>query len=329
MTKSVAIIGAGLIGQAWAIVFARAGWSVRLWDEREETLPKAIATIESLVSTLETYKLIERPSDVLSRIAAASSMANAVEQVQYVQENVSEDVSAKRKVFAQLDSLVDPSVVLASSTSGIPTSSFSEDLRGRARCLVAHPANPPYLLPVVEISGAPWTSPEAIAEAEQLMRTVGQRPIVVKKEIEGFILNRLQAAVLREAFRLVQGGYVDAEGLDATFREGLGLRWSFMGPFETIDLNAPGGLSDYCARYGELYRRISEKQTSLEKWPQEFVEQLHAERRVQVREEDLVARRLWRDRRLMALAAHKKTQDEAENAPMQSGDPTYAELKSR
>jgi 3-hydroxyacyl-CoA dehydrogenase len=271
---------------------------------------------------LETYKLIERTSDVISRIAAASSMANAVEQVQYVQENVAEDVSAKRKVFAHLDSLVDPSVVLASSTSGIPTSSFAEDLHGRARCLVAHPANPPYLLPVVEISGAPWTSPEAIAETEQLMRTVGQRPIVVKKEIEGFILNRLQAAVLREAFRLVQGGFVDAEGLDTTFREGLGLRWSFMGPFETIDLNAPGGLSDYCARYGELYRRISEEQTSSEKWPQEFVEQLHAERRVQVREEDLVARRLWRDRRLMALAAHKKMQDEAENAPMQSGDPT-------
>ena len=328
MTKSVAIIGAGLIGQAWAIVFARAGWSVRLWDEREETLPKAIETIESLVSTLETYKLIERTSDVLSRVTAASSMANAVEHVQYVQENVAEDVSVKRKVFAQLDSLVDPSVVLASSTSGIPTSAFSEDLPGRARCLVAHPANPPYLLPVVEISGAPWTSPEAIAEAEQLMRTVGQRPIVVQKEIEGFVLNRLQAAVLREAFRLVQGGYVDAEGLDTTFREGLGLRWSFMGPFETIDLNAPRGLSDYCGRYGELYRRISEKQASSEEWPQELVEQLHAERRAQVRDEDLAARRLWRDRRLMALAAHKKTQDEAENAPMQSGEP-YAEQGSR
>lgn len=318
MTRSkVAIVGAGLIGQSWAIVFARAGWSVRLWDEQADKLPEAIRTIASLVGTLETYRLVDDGSALLGRIEPADSMQHAVEAAAYVQESTAEDVSVKRKVFAHLDALVDRDVLIGSSTSGIPASVFSQGLAGQARCLVAHPANPPYLLPVVEISGAPWTSGGAIARAEQLMRDVGQRPVIVRKEIEGFILNRLQGAVLREAFRLVEAGYVDAEGLDTTFREGLGLRWSFIGPFETIDLNAPHGLADYCTRYGDLYRRISEEQASTGRWPQELVDRLHQEMRMRVGEEELLSRRLWRDRRLMALAAHKKHQEDLER---RSGD---------
>lgn len=305
----VGVIGAGLIGQAWAIVFARAGCEVRLWDARPEMLVKASRSIEELVAMLAEYRLVDSSAELLGRVDAASSMAAAIEGVDYVQENVAEDAEVKRDVFAKLDALVDPNVVLASSTSGIPASVFSSDLRGRGRCLVAHPANPPYLLPVVEICGAPWTSPAAIERTAQFMRAVGQQPVVVEKEIEGFVLNRLQGAVLREAFRLVQGGYVDADGLDITFREGLGLRWSFMGPFETIDLNAPGGLSDYCARYGELYRRIAEQQVSTDSWSDDLVVKLHAAQRLRVPADELEGRRLWRDRRLMGLAAHKKTQE--------------------
>lgn len=305
----VGVIGAGLIGQAWAIVFARAGCEVRLWDARPEMLVKATRSIEELVAMLAEYRLVDSSAELLGRVDAASSMAAAIDGVDYVQENVAEDAEVKRDVFAKLDALVDPNVVLASSTSGIPASVFSRDLRGRGRCLVAHPANPPYLLPVVEICGAPWTSPAAIERTEQFMRSVGQQPVVVQKEIEGFVLNRLQGAMLREAFRLVQGGYVDADGLDITIREGLGLRWSFMGPFETIDLNAPGGLSDYCARYGELYRRIAEQQVSTDSWSDDLVVKLHAEQRLRVPAGELEGRRVWRDRRLMGLAAHKKTQE--------------------
>lgn len=304
--NAVAIVGAGLIGQAWAIVFARAGWRVTLWDGQAQVVPEALRTIGALVATLQEFGLVADAAAVGERISAAGTLADAVAGVRYVQENVAEDLAVKRAVFAQLDALVDPQVPIGSSTSGIPASAWSAQLPGRHRCLVAHPANPPYLLPVVELAGAPWTAAAVLAAVDGLMREVGQRPVLVRREIEGFILNRLQGAVLREAFRLVEQGYVDADGLDTTFRDGLGLRWSFMGPLETIDLNAPGGLRDYCARYGELYRRIAETQGGTDPWPAELIERLHAQRRSQVSGADLGAQRVWRDRRLMALAAHKK-----------------------
>src|SRR5262249_20259952 len=151
---------------------------------------------------------------------------------------------------AELDRLAAPDAILASSTSTIVASRFTEKLKGRSRCLVAHPVNPPHLVPLVELVGAPWTSPKVIAKAKALYQAVGQVAIVVKKEVDGFILNRLQAVLLAEAFRLVEGGYVTPQDLDKTLKDGLGLRWSFMGPFETIELNAPGGIPDYCGRYG-------------------------------------------------------------------------------
>ena len=132
--------------------------------------------------------------------------------------------------------------MLASSTSAIPASQFTEALPGCARCLVAHPVNPPHLVPIVELCGAPWTTPPVIERAKRIYAEVGQVPIVVNREIDGFILNRLQGALLSEAMRLVGEGYVSPADLDKTVRDGLGLRWSFMGPLATIELNAPAGL---------------------------------------------------------------------------------------
>ncbi len=132
--------------------------------------------------------------------------------------------------------------LLVSSTSAIVASRFTEKLPGRARCLVGHPVNPPHLVPLVELCGAPWTSPEAIDRARAIYREIGQVPVTINREINGFVLNRLQGALLAEAFRLVGEGYISAEDLDHTVKDGLGLRWSFLGPFETIELNAPGGI---------------------------------------------------------------------------------------
>jgi 3-hydroxyacyl-CoA dehydrogenase len=131
-------------------------------------------------------------------------------------------------------------------------------------------------------------------------------PITVKREIDGFILNRLQHAVLNEAFRLIASGYVSAEDLDLTMTDGLALRWSFMGPIETIDLNAPGGVADYMARYGETIRRVGRDIAQSGDWPDEVAAQMDAERRSAVPRETLDAAQTWRDRRLMARAVHKK-----------------------
>jgi 3-hydroxyacyl-CoA dehydrogenase len=229
----------------------------------------------------------------------------------YVQENIGENLAAKKTLFGEIDALAAPDAILASSTSGIPASQWSEGLAGRARCLVAHPVNPPHLVPLVELAPAPWTATDVVVRARALHEAVGQVPIVVRKEIEGFILNRLQGALLAEAFRLYADGYVSADDIDKTVRDGLGLRWSFMGPFETIDLNAPGGVVDYCARYGALYHAMAQQQTPRD-WDDALVRQIERERRELLPATELPARAAWRDRRLMQLIAHKRkaaTQD--------------------
>jgi L-gulonate 3-dehydrogenase len=197
--------------------------------------------------------------------------------------------------------------VLASSTSGIPASEFTGNLPGRGRCLVAHPVNPPYLVPLVELVGAPWTDPATVARTRALMDRVGQVPVTAHKETRGFVLNRLQAALVAEAFRMVRDGVMSVEDVDRCVRDGLGLRWSFMGPFETIDLNAPGGVADYVERFGPLLGAITEEQTPYG-FDAETVERVAADRRAALELGRIEERSAWRDRRLMALAAHKRGQ---------------------
>ncbi len=304
---NIAIVGSGLIGQAWAIVFARGAHAVKVWDGVPDAVDNALRLIASQVADLKAAELIDDPKALMGRISGCRTLEEVLAGAEYVQESILERVEMKKEIFARMDRIASPTAVLASSTSSIPVSAFTEDLPGRARCVIAHPVNPPYLVPVVEICGAPWTDEDVVQRTLDVMQSVGQKPVKIHREIEGFILNRLQGALLREAFKLVEQGYVDAEGLDVTIRDGLGLRWSFMGPFETIDLNAPDGLADYAHRFGGVYQSIAKGQTSTEPWSEALIAKLEGERRKVLPKEQLLARRLWRDRRLMALAAHKKT----------------------
>ena len=223
-----------------------------------------------------------------------------------MQENTPENLESKQRVFAELDELADPGTVLASSTSALLPSKFTESLAGRARCVVVHPINPPYLVPAVEIVPAPWTDPAVVERTRALMVAAGQAPIVMKREIDGFVMNRLQGALLEEAFRLVADGYASVEDVDIGLREGLALRWSFMGPFETMDLNAPAGVRDYVERYEGLYEGLYETMQRRVEWGGEVIETVEGERRELLPADELQQRQLWRDRRLMALAAHKR-----------------------
>ena len=307
---TIAVIGAGLIGRAWSIVFARAGFDVALWDPAPAAVPAACGFIAARLPELHAAGLLaETAETVLARVRPAATLAAALVRADHVQENGPERVADKAALFAELDRLAPPGAVLASSTSGIPASAFTATLAGRARCLVAHPVNPPYLIPLVELCPTPWTDPTTLARTRDLMRRAGQAPVTVAKEVAGFALNRLQGALLAEAFRLVADGVISPEDLDATVKHGLGTRWSFMGPFETIDLNAPGGLADYCARYGVLFAQMQQEMTPMA-WDAALVARLHAARREALAEPDVPARHAWRDRRLMALAAHKADQPE-------------------
>jgi L-gulonate 3-dehydrogenase len=304
--ESIAIIGAGLIGSAWSTVFARAGLPVTLYDVNPEALQAALATIERNLAKLHAAGLIsETPADVLARVSTATTLKNALEGATFVQENVRETVDAKKEIFAAMDALAAPGTILASSTSGIPASSFTAELEGRARCLVGHPINPPSIVPLVELVPAPWTDPAVVERARALYERAGQVPIVVQREIQGFIVNRLQGALLSEAFRLVEDGYVSSADVDKAVKDGLGLRWSFMGPFETIDLNAPGGIRDYCGRYGSLYYDIA-MQAEPRVWNDALLDKLERERQQELPVSRRQARQEWRDQRLMSLVAHKQ-----------------------
>lgn len=302
----IAVVGAGLIGRAWAIVFARAGFDVALWDGDKDALAASLSTIRNRLDDLARIGLVADPGEAHRRISPEPLLPAALSGAAYVQENLPEVVETKRAIYAELDRLAPHDAILASSTSSIPASVFTESLKGRARCLVAHPVNPPYLIPVVELCGAPWTAPEAIARARALMEQAGQVPVTVQRELRGFILNRLQGALLNEAFRLVEDGYVTPDDLDKTIAHGLGLRWSFMGPFETIDLNAPGGVRDYCERYGALYYDLARQQAD-PRWWTGVLDRIETERSKVLPRNELAERQAWRDRRLMALAAHKQT----------------------
>jgi len=309
--RRAAIIGTGLIGQGWAIVFARMGWEVRLHDVNAAMLAEARGLILQQLRELETQGLLKDAEAIGGRVHVAGSLADALRGASYIQENSPENVEIKRALFAELDAAAEPDAIIGSSTSSIPASEFTGHLAGRHRCLVAHPVNPPYLIPVVELCPAPWTSPQAVEFARAVMAGIGQKPVLVRREIEGFILNRLQGALLHEAFRLASAGIASAEDIDTTVKDGLGLRWSFMGPFETIDLNAPGGIADYCARYGGLYQSIGATQGEPAAWDGALVDALAEERRGLLPREDLAKRRFWRDEKLMRLMRHK--QDNGDN----------------
>jgi 3-hydroxyacyl-CoA dehydrogenase len=305
---SVAIVGAGLIGRSWAIVFARAGWEVRITDPDVNTLESAPGRVLDGLRELAAHGLAAEPERAAERVVAVASLAQAVDGVDLVQENGPEAVEFKRVIFAELDRLAPEAAILASSTSAIVASAFTDELPGRARCLVAHPVNPPHLVPLVELCGAPWTTQETIRRARTIYESVEQVPITVNREVEGFVLNRLQGALLAEAFRLVGEGVVSPQDLDKALKDGLGLRWSFLGPFETIELNAPGGVADYCRRYSGFYRRLAAAPPSPQVWDEENVNRV-LEAWDQAFDSDRISSRsVWRDRRLAALQAHKRSQ---------------------
>jgi L-gulonate 3-dehydrogenase len=302
----VAIIGAGLIGRGWAVAFARAGCEVRIYYRKKADIPAAREWFADTLADLASSGLFSGDTRaVLDRIQCVDSLAQAVDGAGFVQECLPEVLEVKRAMFADLERLAPPDAILASSTSALPASHFTEALTTRSRCVVAHPANPPHLLPVVEIVPAPWTSDETIERTRQLLTAIGQVPILVRREVPGFVLNRLQAALIAEAWRLREDEVASSEDIDKAVRDGLGLRWAFMGPFETIDLNAPLGVADYAQRYGEMLYSLCVDMGPPRRWTDDLIARVEHERREVLPLQHQPERARWRDGRLMALRVLK------------------------
>jgi L-gulonate 3-dehydrogenase len=307
----VAVVGAGSIGCGMAIVLARAGHAVRLCDPAVEALAAAEARIAACLADLAAFGLLDEPPEgVTGRICTTTDLAAALAGVVLVQECAPEEVATKRELFAALDRLAPAAAILASSSSAIPVSVVAEGLAGCGRCLVAHPANPPFLLPVIELVPAPFTDPATVDEAAGLYAANGMVPVRLEREVEGFLLNRLQGAVLREAYCLVRDGVASVEAVDRVMRAGLGRRWAVIGPFETADLNVRGGIAAHAARMGPAYARLGAERGQDDPWTPDLVARVAAERRAVLPLDGWEARVAWRDRALMALEATRRARPE-------------------
>jgi len=304
---TVAIVGGGSIGVAFCIVFARSGFDVMLYDPDEARRRAVKDEVRSRLDDLDEFGLLESPAEtLLGRIEITGQLDTAVRHADLVQECAPERVDVKRDLFARIDAVAPQHAVFASSSSALTVSSFASELPGRARCIVAHPGNPPYLIPVIELVPAPFTSEATISRALAIYEQAGMSAVRVGGEIEGFIFNRLQGAVLREAYCLVRDGIASTADIDRVMRDGVGLRWSVTGPFETADLNTRGGIASHAQKMGPAYERMGAARGQRDPWTADLVEKVVCERRAILSLDEWKSRVQWRDRRLMALIRERK-----------------------
>ena len=303
MSRCVAIIGMGLIGRSWAVDFARAGARVALWDAMDGVVETSLSQIRQLVSDMDGAGLLnETPEAILSRINPCSTLSEALSGADYIQENTPERIEIKYDVLATIEANAQPDAVIASSSSGLLPSAMFENIASARRCLVAHPLNPPHLIPAVELVPGPATDAASLHTARMILEEAGHVVLTLRREIAGFVMNRLQGAVLDEAFRLVEQGIVGPEDVDIALRDGLAIRWSVVGPFETIDLNAPGGVSDYIDRYGPMYDDLAIGSEGRADWQGTVRDVVTADRRARLAVDQIPARTEWRDARLAEIA---------------------------
>lgn len=257
--RVITVIGSGLIGRSWAMVFISGGYTVKIYDNQQGQAAKAITEIRKQLLELEEAHMLRgvlTATQQLALLSGYNDMAQALEGAFFVQECVFEQLEVKQSVFQEIEHLVEKDVILSSSTSCLVPSNVFSKVQNRSRCLVSHPVNPPYYVKLVELVPHPETTATVMNATHDLMTKVGQAPVCLKKEIDGFALNRVQAAIIAESWRLVQDGIISVKDIDLVMSEGLGMRYAFIGPMETMHLNAPEGLEDYMKRYGEGIRRV-------------------------------------------------------------------------
>lgn len=255
---TVAIVGTGVIGRSWIRVFARAGFATRIFDPDPEQLSVALAWARASASEdvhLGLYTFAELQAEE-RRITRCGTLEEALEGATYVQESGPEAIASKQAIYRELDGAAAADVVLGSSTSANDMSVIARGLLGAERCIVAHPVNPPHVIPLVEVLPGEKTRRDVGASTVALLRRAGMAPVVLDCYVPGFVLNRLQAAVMREAVSLVGSGVASPEVVDTVMRDGLGLRWALMGPLGTAHANADGGVGSYFRRYGDAYRSM-------------------------------------------------------------------------
>lgn len=301
MTK-VVCVGCGTVGSAWAVVFARAGHDVVLYDKNPDiidrfSIPLIRETLELLNVNVPDSGSVE---DSLRKITVEPSLEKAVSNAYYVQESIVEDLDHKKSLFKNLADFTDDRTLLASSTSAIKGSEFLMDIRCPERALIAHPVNPPSLIPLVELCGTPATTQDTLTKADVFLSQAGMKPITLCKEIDGFILNRLQYTLVAEAMHLVGEGYCSAADIDRVMTEGLALRWASIGPFEVAHLNSANGFRGFVDQLGPMMRHMGRRAKTDYPWPDSLATDIHDALCAATPVSDIPKRQQWRNSQILA-----------------------------
>ncbi len=300
----VACVGAGFIGQDWATLFSSKGLKVILQDVSEAVLEKSMRSVRSNLLFLEANNVLKQgeAEAALKRIKTSRLIGEAVCEADYVQESVPDDYDIKKKVYKEMDAIAPDRAILASSSSGLLMTEIQKVTTRPGRCVLVHPVLPLYLIPLVEIVGGGQTSPETLIAAHDFMKNLGKVPILLKREVSGYIVNRLQAALLREAIDLIDKGVATAEDVDKAFCMGIGLRDPIIGPFLRIHL-AGGGIERFIENFSQSYRHRWE---TMESWtsipPSAAKKVIGGVKEMEiVRKKTLAEIKSWRDEMLVKL----------------------------
>ncbi len=306
--KTVAVVGTGVIGRSWIPVFARAGCTVRVFDPNPEMALAAMEWFRNDLRSLRDQGKIKKKEAKarFGRVTLTETLEAALKGVGYVQESGPERPDIKNAMYLEIDRAAPAKAILGSSTSALDMTIIAQGVPGAHRCIVAHPVNPPHVVPAVEILGGASTDKKVIARTVTFMRELGQTPVVMKKFVPGFVLNRMQAALIREAVDLVASGVCDVEGVDAAIRDGLGLRWALMGPFGVANTNADGGLREYFTKYGGAYHAIWADLNTARQFDAELIDRLGRETDSMMNA-TLEAQRQWRDRLVAGIRELRAT----------------------
>lgn len=255
MAMRIGCVGVGLVGASWAAAFVASGHHVTLHDADGDVLATAPARVAAMVAQLQTAGRFVLPGWE-ARLVSAATLADAVGTADHVQESIAETLAAKRALVEALAACDNGRMTLGSSTSSIAGSAFLDAVGLAQRSIVVHPTNPPHIIPLVELCRTPATSAATVAAVEALLATTGHVAVHVRAERPGYVLNRLQAAVVGEALHLVGEGVISPEDLDRVMALGLAPRWALGGPFLAGHLNATGGYVDYMTRYRSVWRSM-------------------------------------------------------------------------
>ncbi|KAJ8315286.1 hypothetical protein KUTeg_007436 [Tegillarca granosa] len=301
--RDIRLAGLGLIGRSFAMLFAAAGYQVKIYDIEASQITHALSDIWQQLIELQKIGLLRGSLSIEEqhkRIEGTNDITECAKGAFFVIECVPERIELKTGVHAKIDPVVSDTTIIASSASALIPSKISQNLKHRNRFIVVHPTNPPFYAPLVELVPSPWADSDVVPKTKALVEEIGQSPVVLKKEKEGFVLNRIQYSIIKECFNLVKDDIISVEDVDKVMSEGLGRRYAFIGQMETDYLNADG-MRDHSKKFAEMSYRLQKSFKPPIKMEGEILDKIHKDIEKRIPLDKLQERRRWRDKRLAAL----------------------------